>query len=446
MECFAFFVGKKRGALIQLAGDTGGTKKGAISIPEGSGYHGKTQIALEYAYRYLQKYEAVLWTQADTRESLISGYAAIAGVLNLPDKDKVDQNRVVTVVFYWLKTHAKWLLILDNADDLAMVRELLPPGTGHTLLTTRAQAQGRLAYGLEVDTMDQKVGALLLLRRAGLLTPEAPLEDAMPADIAIAEEISAELGGLPLALDQAGAYLEETHCGLSAYQILYHSRGAEMLKERGGLVDDHPEPVATTWSLSFQKVEQQNPAAAELLRLCAFLAPDAIPEEIITQGAEHLGPVLSPVARDPLALNKALGVLRAYSLIRRDASTSMLSVHRLVQAVLKDTMPVEMVKQWIKRVVLAVNATFPEVEFSAWPKCERCLPHAQICVDLIQEAHLIFPEAGALLHREGEYLRERARSHRRSHYTNAPLPFVNSSWDPSTPTPLPRSMVWHASM
>jgi hypothetical protein len=213
----------------------------------------------------------VLWTLADTRESLIAGYTAIAGALNLPEKDEVDQTRIVTVVHYWLKTHKKWLLVLDNADDLAMVRELLPPATGHTLLTTRAQALGRLAYGLEVDTMDQKVGALLLLRRAGLLTPEATLEVAMPADIALAEEISAELGGLPLALDQAGAYLEETHCGLSAYQSLYRSRRAEMHKERGGLVSDHPEPVATTWSLSFEKVEQQNPAAAELLRLCAFL-------------------------------------------------------------------------------------------------------------------------------------------------------------------------------
>jgi hypothetical protein len=138
----------------------------ALSQPQainGLGGIGKTQLALEYAYRYLPKYQAVFWTLADTRESLIAGYAGIASVLNLPEKDEADQARIVTVVFYWFKTHAKWLLVLDNADDLTMVRELLPPATGHTLLTTRAQALGRLASNLEVDTMNQEVGALLLL-------------------------------------------------------------------------------------------------------------------------------------------------------------------------------------------------------------------------------------------------------------------------------------------
>ena len=108
----------------------------------------------------------------------------------------------------------------------------------------------------------------------------------------MALQISEELGGLPLALDQAGAYIEETSCSLSDYLSLYRTRRAEVLKERGGLTGDHPDSVATTWSLSFQRVEEKNAAAADLLRLCAFLAPDAIPEEIITAGAEHLGPLL----------------------------------------------------------------------------------------------------------------------------------------------------------
>src|SRR5262249_17898489 len=152
-------------------------------------------------------------------------------------------------------------------------------------------------------------------------------------DRALARQITQELGGLPLALDQAGGYLEETGSGLLDYLGIYHRYRVDLLKERRGLVADHPEPVATTWSLSFARVEQKSPAAADLLRLCSFLDPDAIPLEIITQGASDLGPQLAPLARDAYLLNQAIETLRAYSLIGRSSLTQTLSLHRLVQAV-----------------------------------------------------------------------------------------------------------------
>ncbi len=92
----------------------------------GLGGIGKTQIAVEYAYRSHQHYQIVLWTRADTGESLVSGYVAIAGLLNLPEKDEPDQMITVQAVVRWLTTHTQWLLILDNADDLAVAREFLP--------------------------------------------------------------------------------------------------------------------------------------------------------------------------------------------------------------------------------------------------------------------------------------------------------------------------------
>jgi hypothetical protein len=175
-----------------------------------------------------------------------------------------------------MKTHTEWLLILDNADDLTIIPEFLPPTYGgHILLTTRAQAMGRLAQRIEVDTLSPEVGALFLLRRAGLLALDALLKQVRPCDRDMALQITAELGGLPLALDQAGAYIEETGCSLTGYQQLYQQRRTELLKERRGMVADHPESVATMVSLVVQRVEQNNPAAAELLRFCAFLAPAA---------------------------------------------------------------------------------------------------------------------------------------------------------------------------
>ena len=391
------------------AGETVG-----ISQPQavsGLGGIGKTQIALEYAYRYYQDYDAVLWTRADTQEALISGFVAFAALLELPQQEERDQLKIVQAVKHWLKSHTRWLLLLDNADDLVLVRDFLPPaGRGHTLLTTRAASMGRLAQRIEVDALNVEPGALLLLRRADRLAPDAPLEQAEVSERTIALQITQELGGLPLALDQAGAYIEETHCSLADYLHFSRTQRAELLKARGGLIPDHPEPVATTWSLSFTQVQARSVVAADLLRICAFLHPDAIPEEIITEGAASLGPELQAVASSPLALNQAIGVLLSYSLLKRKPEEHLLSMHRLVQAVLKDNMDVPTYRQWAERVVQAVNDALPdEVEYRTYTRYERCLPHAQECAQLIEQEHLNSSVARRVLNQTGIYYAKHAR-------------------------------------
>src|SRR6266852_6393874 len=137
-----------------------------------------------------------------------------------------------------------------------MVRDYLPEGnTGHILLTTRAQAMGGFARKIELDTMDPQEGATLLLRRASLIATDTTLDSASPADRAIASDIVHAMDGLPLALDQAGAYIEETSESLSTYFTLYQQQRTELLKRRGELVPHHPDSVATTWSLAFEQVE-----------------------------------------------------------------------------------------------------------------------------------------------------------------------------------------------
>jgi hypothetical protein len=149
-------------------------------------------------------------------------------------------------------------------------------------------------------------GTLFLLHRAKMLAEDAFLDQASEEQLAGAEAIVIEMDFLPLALDQAGAYIEEIGCSLSAYLDLYRMHRKELLQRRSRLSTDYPETVATTWSLSFQKVEQANVAAADLLRLCAFLEPDAIPEDLISEGSAHLSPVLKRVAVDVLKLNSAI--------------------------------------------------------------------------------------------------------------------------------------------
>jgi hypothetical protein len=373
-----------------------------VQAISGLGGIGKTQLAIEYAYRHRQDYQAIFWTRADTTDAVIDGYGEIAHLLQLPEQQSYNHLLVVKAVQEWFRTQTRWLLILDNVDDLTLARTYLPSTFGgHILLTTRAQSMGTLAEGIEVHTLDVGTGALLLLRRVGLLAADALSETALPSDLALASAITEEVGGLPLALDQAGAYIEETGCSLADYQHYYRRRRTALLKRRGGLSVDHPEPITTTWSLSFEKVEQVNFAAAELLRLCAFLHPDSIPEEIIIYGAAHLGPVLAPLVNDPLALNEAIALLRAYGLIRRDSMAKVLRVHRLVQAVLQDTMDDQVRRQWVERAVLMVNEALHYIDFSTWEHChnspEYSISHAQVSTIWIGPEGLHMSDAAAEL-------------------------------------------------
>jgi tetratricopeptide (TPR) repeat protein len=407
-----FFTGRED-LLKQLHIQLHTTQTAAVSQPHavsGLGGVGKTQLALEYAYRYGEEYQAVLWARADTPETLNASYTEIAGLLHLPQRDAQEQEVITQAVKGWLSGTSGWLLILDNADELRMVPAFLPTRfSGHLLLTTRAQATGKLARRVEVITLDDEVGALLLLRRAGLIAPDASLDRASPGDRTVAKAITSELGGLPLALDQAGAYIEATGCGFTGYQRLYRQRRSELLQTRGGFFDDHPEPVATTWLISFERVEQQSPAAADLLRFCAFLAPDAIPKELLTEGAEALGETLAATASDPFLLNGAIEALRAYSLLSRDPEARTLTMHRLVQAVVRESMPIETQRQWMQYAVEAVNTTFPHAAFESWFTCEQLLTHALVCATWIEQIQLTTAEAARLLLETGSYLDDRAR-------------------------------------
>jgi len=150
-------------------------------------------------------------------------------------------------------------------------------------------------------------------------------------------------------------------------------------------------------------VEQANATAAELLRFCAFLAPDAIPEELVTESAAELGPLLKPMVTDPSILDAAIRELLKYSLIHRDPESKMLSIHRLVQEVLKDQMNEETQRQWAERTVRAVNQVFPFPEYANWDRCQRYLPHAQMCSPLIEQWNLLFNEVASLLNKVGYY-------------------------------------------
>ena len=372
---------------------------------------GKTQTAIEYCYRYAQEYQAVLWLRAETRDMLLADLLALADLLGLPEREQHEPQRIVEAVKTWLRTHRDWLLVFDNLEDLYLLQYIASCiHRGHVLLTMRAQTTGTLAQNLELQKMEEREAALFLLRRAKLLAPGASLEDASAADCDRAVEIARLLDGLPLALDQAGAYIEETGCSLSDYLDRYHRRRAPLLHRRGRSTSSHPASVAATLSLMIERVEARHAPAADLLRLCAFLQADAIPEGLILDGATALGTLLAPLTRDASAFDSAIKMLRNFSLIQRHASSKMLSLHRLVQAVVQDQLGESGQRQWTERVVALVGHAFPTaIDDVNWSRRQIYLPQALACVALIERWQLVSYEAGRLLLRTGYCLLERSQ-------------------------------------
>ncbi|HEY6541784.1 MAG TPA: NB-ARC domain-containing protein, partial [Ktedonobacteraceae bacterium] len=377
----------------------------------GLGGIGKTQTAVEYAYRYSDTYDTVLWVRSDTFDSLTADIVAIVELLDLPEKVERNQARVIRAFKGWLQSHTSWLLIFDNADTIDTVSDFLSLRDGGAiLLTTRVQRVGRYLKKIEMEKLSLVESMALLLHQTDDLEEVSSHREISEYEEAVVAKLYELMHGLPLALDQAASYIEETQCSAADYLALYLVQPTRLLNRLDSVnTRDYPYSVATTWTLSFQRIAQSSPAAADLLSLCAFLHPDAIPIEFVTRGAMHLSQSLQEVASDVAELNETVGILINYSLLRRDPETQVLTIHRLVQTVLKQSMGRETYEQWVRHTILAVNATFPTGEFANWERCEYYLPHVQVCSALIEQHQLVFREAASLLQRAGSYLTGRSR-------------------------------------
>jgi len=170
----------------------------------GLGGVGKTQLALEYAYRKVAEYDIVWWVRSEEPATLAADYASLAKALDLPEKEAADQKIIIKAVKQWLEQNPKWLLVFDNAKDHIEVRNYIPQGeTGHVLITSRNANWRGIATPLDVKVLERSESVDLLLKRTGY------------TDIEAADALADALGDLPLGLEQAGAYMDATHAQTS---------------------------------------------------------------------------------------------------------------------------------------------------------------------------------------------------------------------------------------
>jgi len=412
-----FFTGRET-ELEQLRKQLQETGTAAITQPvsiSGLGGIGKTQLALAYANRfYSSAYRVALWVNAANKETLQTNFAELAEVLNLPERNEQILDRRIRAVMDWLKTHTNWLFIMDNADDLELARSFFPGGRhGHILLTTRSQFGGQIgARQLEINKMEREDGLIFLLRRSRFLAVDAD-PDTIADDIRKpARQLVELLDGHPLALDQAGAYIEETSESHANYINLYNKQRRLILDKYGALerkhrehpeFSQHPDNVVVTFELCFTKARELHPWADDILSFCAFLQPDAIPEELFRYDYRF--------QLDALIFNAGIAALQRFSLIKRNVQEKTFSMHRLVQAVRIDKMSPKVQNDMRYRVVSVLDGAFPKPDFTKWARCERLLPHALFCATWTEDelastvggVWRLLQNAGRYLHARGQF-------------------------------------------
>jgi tetratricopeptide (TPR) repeat protein len=359
----------------------------------GLGGVGKTELALEYAYRHAADYDVAWWVPGDRTTSTVAALAELARHLGV--EVMADQGDMVVGLFRELRGRDRWLLVYDNAGQAEDLAPLLPPGgSGHLLITSRNLAWTRVRVPLALRVLERVESVAFLRRRTH-------------TDEANADALSELLGDLPLALEEAAAYVEETQVGLGAYLRLARERMSELFGLEQPTRDE--QRVATTWSVALDRVQVEAPAAEALLDLCAFFARDDIPRELPGRFPERLPHPLAQAAGDPLAYNDAIRALGRYSLAT--VTPTALAVHRLVQAVVRARLDHTSQRRWAGVAVGLLYESFPDRSWEAptWPTCQRLLPHVLAATEHAEHLGVAGEEAGALLDRVSDYLRGRGQ-------------------------------------
>ncbi|MEV0442953.1 tetratricopeptide repeat protein [Streptomyces spectabilis] len=314
LPCTAAFVGRAR-ELDALDAAMAGPGRAAVQAVAGLGGIGKSTLVAHWAASRPHGHAPIRWITADSGTAVRQGLAdlAIALLRTAPKAHPVET--LAQWAQEWLTIHTDWLIVLDNVEDPADIAPLLQRcGEGRFVITTR------------LATSWQRLGADVV--RLSVLSPSESLDlltstmaSDGPRSLDGATELCTVLGRLPLALEQAAAYLGQNPLLTPrGYLQLLDSQPAAMLPV-GGAHTPQDRTIARIWHITLTQIAARQPLAAEVLGIVAWYAPDHIPLELV----EGLG--------SPASVAQALGLLNAYSMISTDSAARSLSVHRLVQAV-----------------------------------------------------------------------------------------------------------------
>ncbi|MFG2798297.1 FxSxx-COOH system tetratricopeptide repeat protein [Streptomyces pseudovenezuelae] len=289
----------------------------------GLGGVGKTQIVLEYVHRFIADYDLVWWISAEHKDTILASLAELGSRIGASGGDDMAlaAAEVVQMLASGVPT-TRWLLVFDNADDPETLRRYFPAGGGHILITSRNQAWAQQGTSLSVDVFPRQESVEHLIRQApGLSVNEA-------------DRVADAVGDLPLAVEQAAAWLAQTATPTDEYLRELTEQTTAVL----GLnpPKDYPQPVAATWNISIARLNERSPASVRLLQLCAFMAPEPISVRVL-YNKEMLDALREwdPTLQESLLLGRVIREIGRFALAKVDQISGSIQIHRLVQAVIR---------------------------------------------------------------------------------------------------------------
>ena len=390
--------------------------RAAVNQPQavhGLGGVGKTQLAVEYAYRYKASYRAVLWVVADSSSAVGANLAALSavGALALPEADAREQDVQVEAVARWLRENDGWLLIFDSADNAEAVdaiTTILPPAPGGHVIVTSRRTQWPPAFSeLPIEELPTEAAADFLLERTRRERHAGTREDALT--------LARELGGLPLALEQASAYVLRYRVNLAEYIARLRTSRSSLLAKGAEGTTRYQKSVAETWLVTEQQLSAR---ARAILRFVGFLAPDDIPRALFTQTGAALEEAVRDIVEDSeahsdsgqsMSTEDALAELADASLIK--LAPEAVSCHRLVQATQSDRLSPNQHEEWRTRTLNLVNAFIPTdprpSDVRSWGVWIPMRPHLETLLTKIHD-EADAAVASSLIAQLGSFLRGKA--------------------------------------
>ncbi|MGW3496447.1 FxSxx-COOH system tetratricopeptide repeat protein [Streptomyces sp. NPDC001020] len=347
---------------------------GVVTLHGMSGV-GKTQLAAEYVYRFGSEYDVVWWVSAEKRVTYRRLLAELAPKLGLTTGQEYGERlRAVRDSLRRGDPYARWLLVLDGADEPDQIWDLVPTGPGHVLITSRnpewSEHNSKL---LDVPVYERYESVAFIRRRAPRLTD------------AEADQLAEALEDLPLLLDQTAGWLNDSDLSVDDYIALLEG-GIDQDVVR--VSADFPVAFQTAWSILLNKLRETVPESVDLLRLCTFFAPGFIPVRLLKEMPnDELPEQIAGLLNDPLLWNKAINQLRQYSVVRLEshdttsddtASTGeSLYLHRMVHQIVHKDMPDEDRGEFVEVVRRALAAADPRrpTDPDLWPAYAEIVPH-----------------------------------------------------------------------